>query len=215
MHLQRTLTAEDSVTEHALVGVRDLFVDVLHQLLKLWGFRGLHRIKEAQWWEFSFLRVERQWRGTGVGRRWGDGFGCSGQRWDCGAGCFCHWGGSQPQGAALRQVYSLCFRYIGCFLLQVRQWRLWNRREMSLAASVVRWQRHTFTRRRLVGRPNGWCYTYRVIWASDTGNSGGQRKTHGGRQSCYNRFAIKPRGDGFFWREGHSIGNPRTRWHVV
>ena len=35
VHLQRTLAAEDAVTEDALVGVRYLFVDILHQLLKL------------------------------------------------------------------------------------------------------------------------------------------------------------------------------------
>lgn len=33
VHLQGTLTAEDTATEDTLVGVCDLFVDVLHQLL--------------------------------------------------------------------------------------------------------------------------------------------------------------------------------------
>lgn len=35
VHLQCTLAAEDTVTQDALIGVCDLFVDVLHQLLKL------------------------------------------------------------------------------------------------------------------------------------------------------------------------------------
>lgn len=35
VHLKRTLTAKDAVTEDALVGVCYLFVNILHQLLKL------------------------------------------------------------------------------------------------------------------------------------------------------------------------------------
>lgn len=35
VHLQRTLTAKDAVTEDTLVGVCYLFVNILHQLLKL------------------------------------------------------------------------------------------------------------------------------------------------------------------------------------
>lgn len=35
VHLERALTAEDTVTEDTLVGICNLFVNILHQLLKL------------------------------------------------------------------------------------------------------------------------------------------------------------------------------------